>query len=1310
MHVQIGTALTHIPSVGADVAGLADLLLAQADLHPQKVAAVYRHEQVTFEKMCSVAASLGTSLQELGAAPNSCVGIFSSRSLNLLFGVWGTIFSGAAYLPLASDYPDDRLRFMIEDGNVGIILAETSLIPRLQRLAPAKTIICDLLSLFGRVLDSPVHMTPSPRPFSSSSQDLAYVIYTSGSTGKPKGVMIEQGSIVHQMLWLKTAYRLDGTKRILQKTPISFDAAQWELLAPACGATVIMASEESHKDPAQLLEHIKQYKITTLQCVPTMLKALLEDAAVEECISLHQVFSGGEALSSETARLFFARLPQCSLINLYGPTECTINASSHLVRSQDIVGSDRSVPIGKPVDGTAFFVLDTDRKPVQGGTGELYIGGVQLARGYLGRTDLTQERFVFASLAEKCPPMRLYRTGDLVRYNEDGTFHFVGRTDEQIKLRGFRIELDEIKLAIESHDWVRSAAVVVSEDPLSHSKSLSAFIELSPTQAAVMDQGIASPHHHSKTSRLQVRAQIAGLGLREQHELQGRPFVALPGKDPTPAQIDETFQRKTYRFYEGGDTTLPALYELLTSDVEAPASAVYGEINLDLLGFVLRYFGQFYSEQRLLPKYGYASPGALYATQLHVEVRGIPGVEPGFYYFHPSQHALVKFDATSDLDTPELVFHFIGKKRAIEPIYKRNVQEVLEFEAGHMVGLLDRVLANSGLAVGRGMFAPQVAHRFGSTGDEVYLCSFPITRERDQSWKDSIRLLIQPHQVSIPGLPVGQFEFRNGQLAKISDQIVEKHDVIAINQQVYERSQFGVSLVSDTDGWQSYISLGRKLQHLQMNPVGFGFMSSGYSSRNGHDLGSARRLSDILQQAGSSVQASYFAVGGRVSREQIVSQGMKEDAVHMRGPAELIKDDLRRSLPAYMMPSRVTIVDQLPLLPNGKVDAKTLQQLSLESLRSNDHIVRPRSSSEAQVAAIWKNVLHVEDPSVDDDFFEVGGNSLTAVILIHKINAAFDVDLPIQTVFEAATIEKLTQRIHDKLRPSSSRIIRLSASTGRPIFCWPGLGGYPLSLRTIASRLPTGRPLFGIQAHGLNKGETPFSTIRAMAAADVEIIREVQPRGPYTLFGYSFGSRVAFESAYLLEQAGLEIDALVLIAPGSPNTDQLLSVMHGSVKDSRERETFAAILLSVFTGALSHPILQQFLSIADNDEAIAHFLYERFQELELAQIRRIVELVRLTYGFRYEASEISARKLSAPTTIIKASGDDYSFLEGNDLGRTQIFRTIDLAADHYGLLRNAGANELATHLQEILETVSVVGTSPAVAERSERNNGAPREH
>ncbi|MGZ6772863.1 MAG: amino acid adenylation domain-containing protein, partial [Mycobacteriaceae bacterium] len=545
-------------------------------------------------------------LHHLDVGADDCVGLYVEPSLDLMVGAWGIVFSGAAYLPLSPEYPEDRLRFMIEDSRAQVIVTQDHLVARLVELAPQGTRIVTI----GGAEDFVEVSLPAPRP-----DALAYVIYTSGSTGRPKGVMIEHRSVMSQMRWMHACGHLGRGTRVLQKTPMSFDAAQWEILAPALGGGVVMGAPGIYRDPPALIATIVEHEVTTLQCVPTMLQALLDTDEFHICTTLRRVFSGGEALSRQLARVFVDVLPWSSLVNLYGPTECTINATAYLVDPDEIGEGAGTIPIGVPVDNTHCFILDENMAPVGfEETGELYISGVQLARGYLHQPEQTQERFIPSPFV---PTERLYRTGDLAYWNPDGTIQFSCRADNQIKLRGYRVELDEIALAIEEHTWVKRAAVIVTDDARTGFQNLVACIELNPKEAALMDQGNSGGHHQSKTSKLQVKAQLSNPGLRDPEELHGRATVELPGKQASPLQRRETFSRKTYRFYEGGEVTRDDVLALLAERPVSAFSHSLDEVTFVELGEILRWFGQFHSDERLLPKYGYASPGSLYGTQMY---------------------------------------------------------------------------------------------------------------------------------------------------------------------------------------------------------------------------------------------------------------------------------------------------------------------------------------------------------------------------------------------------------------------------------------------------------------------------------------------------------------------------------------------------------------------------------------------------------------------------------------------------------------------------------------------------------------------
>ncbi|GAA3747374.1 hypothetical protein GCM10022402_28450 [Salinactinospora qingdaonensis] len=1251
------------------------MLLHQVATQPEATAVACDDQSLTYQELAQSSGRLATYLRHLGVDTDECVGLYVEPSLDLVIGTWGVLFAGAAYLPLSPEYPNDRLRYMIEHSRTRAIITQPHLAERLAELAPHGTQIVTLAD----TQDAGEASLPQPNP-----EDLAYVIYTSGSTGKPKGVMIENHSVVSQMRWLHACGHLDRTTTVLQKTPMSFDAAQWEILASAVGARVLVSPPGSYRDPEALISTILKHEVTTLQCVPSLLQALLDTEEFRLCTTLKRVFSGGEPLSRQLARHFIDELPWASLVNLYGPTECTINATSHLVDPDTLDEGTGAVPIGLPVDNTQCFILDDTLAPVEiGEVGELYIGGTQLARGYLDRPEQTQERFIASPFV---PTERLYRTGDLASWNEDGTIQFSGRADNQVKLRGYRVELEEISLAIEEHTWVRRAATLVTDDARTGFQNLVACVELNPKEAALMDQGNHGSHHQSKANKLQVKAQLSNPGLREPVELAHRPVVELPGKQESEQQRREVFARKSYRFYEGGAVSRADIERLLAPRTLPDHSRGLDQVSFAELGQILRWFGQYHSSERLLPKYAYASPGALYATQLYLETDGVAGLDAGVYYYHPIDHTLVRVgDApTTDRPGPYLLVHFSGKKRAIEPVYKNNIQEVLEFETGHMLGVFEEVLPEHGLTIAPLDHIPSVKDHLDVAEEDYYLGTFEIGANDGRPPQRAVELYVQAHPDRIADLPAGQYRYTSGQLERISEELVLPKHVIAINQRVYDRASFGITAVSREDrAWLEYVSLGAQLHHLQRNNLGLGFMSSGYSSKTGHSLPAALRMDDILSSCDITPGASYFFLGGKVSEEQIHSQGMYEDSVHTKGPAEIIKDELANSLPDYMIPNRVLVFDELPLTANGKVDSNALA--ASEQVTSADTAapyVAPSTPSERWLAHEWGKALKYDSVSIEDEFFSAGGNSLIAASLVNKINREFGTQLPLQVVFESPKLADLAARIDNDTNEPSSRLVPLNnRDSGKsPIFCWPGLGGYPMNLRLLAREAGGDRPFYGVQAHGVNAGETPYATIREMATADVAEIRRRQPTGPYTLWGYSFGARVAFETAWQLEQLGEEVTDLLLICPGNPKVPGAEEHRQRRVA-SYDNPTYVTILFSVFAGTVSGATLRECLQATHDENSFVSFVHGCYPELSEELIRRITRIVSETYEFEYTFRELAERHLNAPVTIFKATGDDYSFIEGHS-GYSAVPPTIvNLSNDHYSVLKEEGVAELASAIR-----------------------------
>jgi amino acid adenylation domain-containing protein len=1268
---------------------LPEMLLEEARRQPDACAIVAGEDEVSFGQLVDQARSLSSLIGSAGIAPDETVGIFAEPGAELPLLVWGALFSGAAYLPLATDYPDDRLRYMLENSGTRLVLTQPHLIGRILEIAPDGTQVLTLNE------SRTAQEAAAPAP--ATSGNLAYCIYTSGSTGRPKGVMIEHRSAVAQLRWLRDQGHLQPGVRILQKTPMSFDAAQWEILAPAAGATAVMGAPELYRNPYGLVEMIARHEVTHLQCVPTLLQALLETEGFDACTSLQSVYCGGEALSKPLAKQFLETLPGSSLTNMYGPTETTINALAHTVTGDDLAGEDVSVPIGAPVPGIRCVLLDEDLNPVPDGEpGDLYLGGIQLARGYMNNPDQTAERFI----QDPAGTGTLYKSGDVVRRNADGLYYFQGRSDNQVKLRGYRVELEEIASAVEHHQWVRRAAAVVTTNVRTGNPELVACVEMNPTEAALMDQGSHGAHHQTKQNKLQVKAQLSNPGIRSDLT----DGIELPGRDDEELRA-AAFARKTYRFYDGGPLADGELQAFLAKagSIHAPAGRA-SQGTLADLGYALRWIGQFQSPERLLPKYSYASPGALYGVQTYLELQGQDGIADGIYYYHPELHRLQLTAAASGRPgSPGIRIHVIGKTSAIEPVYKNNILEVLEFEAGHLMGALQDGLAPLGRTVAPYGFDESVKAQCGALEEDHYLGTFAVVEGTANHLNVDVYVNIPGNKV--PGVAPGTYQWNGADLEPVSTEVIQRKHVIAINQRVFDRSSFGISAVAgQVPEWLRYATLGCYLHRVQRNgaAAGLGFMSSGYSSKSGNTLPASWRLADILKHQGKTVEASYFFIGGKISAEQIASEGMNEDLVHMQGPAEMVREELEQTLPDYMVPHRTVVFNELPLTPNGKVDLKALAAApQVASPQSETPFVPPSTPTEKRLAVEWAELLKYDDVSVQDDFFAVGGNSLMSITLISRIGRIFGVQLPLRALIDAPVLADLAQMVDQgNTASATSRFIPLNQqSEQRPVYCWPGLGGYPMNLMKLAGKAVPQRPFFGIQAQGINAGETAAPTIQEMASADIAEMLKLQPEGPYTLWGYSFGARVAFEAAWQLEQAGKTVDRVMLICPGNPRLRES-SGQPGTRSADFTDPAFVTVLGSVFLGTSVGPQIDECVDATQDRVSFVEFIQHARRELALDTINRITDIVVRTFEFEYTFSELLDRRITAPISIFKAAGDDYSFIESAGTFAERAPRIVTLSEDHYAVLQEQGVDELASALYHATYDPSLDQTSDAGASAS----------
>lgn len=434
---------------------------------PNNIAVETETDKLTYKELFDRSEKLATELRQNGVMPDDIVGIKMYRSLEMIIAILGVHKAGAAYMPIDPDYPIDRVEYMLNDSKSKVLLSTSDID---NSNVDVKIILVSEKDLRERdlILSDKIH----------NSRNLAYIIYTSGSTGKPKGVMIEHHSAINRISWMQKKYNLDEKDVILQKTPYTFDVSVWELVWwYFVGAKVFMLEPGAQKFPDKIIDTIYRYNITTMHFVPSMLNAFLEyidmSSETNKLRTIKRVFASGEALTIEQVKKYnklVYSINNAHLINLYGPTEATVDVSYFDCSPTPENGI---VPIGKSIDNTQLYVLDTDLNLLPIGIpGELYIAGVQLARGYINNPKLTAEKFIDNPFR---PGEKMYKTGDLTRWMPQGDIEYLGRIDFQIKIRGFRIEIGEIETQIKNFKTIQSSVVTVATDEKSGLKNLCAY-------------------------------------------------------------------------------------------------------------------------------------------------------------------------------------------------------------------------------------------------------------------------------------------------------------------------------------------------------------------------------------------------------------------------------------------------------------------------------------------------------------------------------------------------------------------------------------------------------------------------------------------------------------------------------------------------------------------------------------------------------------------------------------------------------------------------------------------------------------------
>jgi amino acid adenylation domain-containing protein len=1014
---------------------LHEFIEEQVERTPNAPALIFESQQLTYRELNARANQLAHRLRELGVGPEKMVAVCAHRSVEMVVALLATVKAGGAYVPIDPDYPKARLSVMLEDADPPVLLTQEHLLDALPEHA-IPTVCLD------RDWAIVAKSSASNLPVITTGKDQAYMIYTSGSTGKPKGVPNVHEGIVNRLLWMQSAYGLNGTDRVMQKTPYSFDVSVWEFFWPLMtGACLVVARPEGHKDPNYLIDLIRQQGITTMHFVPSMLRIFLEAEGVESCTSLRRVVCSGEALPFELQQRFFERLGGAELHNLYGPTEAAVDVSFWQCLPNP---ASTVVPIGKPVWNTQLYVLDSYLQPVPVGVpGELHIGGVQLARGYLKRPELTAEKFIRDPYSKE-PGARLYKTGDLTRFLPDGNIEYLGRIDHQVKLRGFRIELGEIEAALDGHPGVMQSVVMAREDEPGD-KRLVAYVVPEPNYRGEESAGADSlgSEQVSQWSEAFDEAYRRGGGIEEatfnikgwDSSYTGQPIPSEEMRVWVETTVDRIKSLRPKRVWEigcgtglllfrvapiteryyGTDISQTALafleQQLQRPELSLPqvalerraahefdAPSMREQFDAVVLNSVIQYFPDLAYLMDVLDGAvaSVRSGGAIFIG----DVRSLPLLEA----FHASVEAFKADDAMNRTELTRRVQKSIRQEGelVVDPEFFNAIRQRWP-QITHIEIELKRGSAHNELTRFRYDVTLHVGEQAPPRMDCAWLdwCKQGLTRASLVEILDKT----QPEMLGLSGIPNARLREES-----IATEWLAEEGSATVGELRQRMESSGAHSVEPEELWSIESKLPYKVEIRASKSATDGLMDVVLRRRNAEG------------EVADYVAARFPGETDAVRPWQTYSN----DPLRHRIASKLVpqlRTYVGGRLPEYMVPSAFVVLDSIPLTASGKVNRRALPPPDQSRADAQGDYRAPQTPAEELIAAVFADVLRIERVGLDDNFFELGGHSLSATQVVSRIRQNLRIDLPVRTVFEAPTVAALAQAAEQRQRGEQGLIV-----------------------------------------------------------------------------------------------------------------------------------------------------------------------------------------------------------------------------------------------------------------------------------------------
>ena len=1040
------------------------LFEAQVQKTPEAIAIVSEQGSLTYQELNQQADRLAQTLMQMGVQADSLVGLCVDRSADMVIGILGILKAGGAYVPLDPSYPSDRLHFMLTDTQVAILLTQSWLTKSLP--ASQAKILC---------LDQPLPLNREPRGVASLTPDhLAYVIYTSGSTGTPKGVLLSHRGLCNVVKAQQRVFHLSRNSRILQFSSLSFDASIFEIaLAFGSGGTLYIPPKAAQLPGMSLVQFLKDNAMTHALLTPAVLAVL----PFAELPALRVLITGGEACSNQVVDRWAA---DRHFFNAYGPTETTIWATV-----AELYPDNNPLTIGRPILNTQVYILDANLNPVPAGIpGELYVGGQGLARGYLNRPELTAERFINLRLLNSNQDLkttRLYKTGDRAQYRVDGAIEFLGRVDNQIKIRGFRVELGEIEATLQRHPAIRDAVVITSGET-SIDLRLIAYFSLDrqyfqqtvlrslQTQHIQRWQTLYNQTYQSPLSTPQFN--IVGWNS----SYTGAPIPLEQMQTWVSDRVQQILALNPKRVLEIGCGTGLLLFQIaphcqkyLGTDFSA-VSLESIQSQLDSLNLP-----QVELLQRMATDFEDVDHTSFDVVILNSIVQYFPSVD---YLMQVLEGAIQAVASGGVL--------FIGDVRSLPLLTAFHTwAQFCQADAGMERSQLQQQVNRSQFEEPELTIGPEFFHALRDRFPQIQRVQIRLSQGRSQNEMTQFRYNVLLHTESLqvygeqkraasleflslqePDLlkssSIRRHDWKTNPITaeEIQKNLIETEpEILIITNVTNSRINAAIKTVTWLRNQEVPKTVGRMRNVLQaaepavhpqdwwdleaVLPYDVEITWSTQTHTGDYDVLLIRHgveaavSSDIPQQ----IEQSWHHYTNNPLQSQFARQLIPE-----------LSQSLRQSLPNYMVPSTLVPLETLPLTANGKVDYRALP-ISEDPIDSSSTLITSLTPTQLALIDIWKELLRLKQVNIDDNFFELGGHSLLATQITSRVRDVFGLELPLKSVFEAPTIVQLAP-ILETLRDTPSimqppPLVRLERSAYR-------YRGLPLTLRSTPATLLNG--------------------------------------------------------------------------------------------------------------------------------------------------------------------------------------------------------------------------------------------------------------